>query len=95
MKALLTAFALLSFVAASTLPMAASAEDAQTDHSMNKTDDHTMTKTDDMSGKSMHSTAKHTTKMHKKTVHKKAKHRKHTAKAKHHKTMDKTPPKEG
>jgi Ni/Co efflux regulator RcnB len=88
MKALLTAFALLSFVAASTLPMAARAED-QADHSMN-TDDHSMNKTDKMSGKTMHSTAKH--KVHKKSVHKKVKH--HKSAAKHHKT-DKTPPKEG
>jgi hypothetical protein len=91
MKAFLTAFALLSFVAASSLPMTARAEEGQTDQTMDK-GDHAMSKPDTMSGKTMHSTAKH--KAHHKVVHKKAKHRKHTAKAKHHK-MDKMPPKEG
>ncbi len=102
MKALLTAFALLSFVAASSLPMAASAEDMKGDQTMAKPDtDKSMSdkgKTD-QTGKS--ATAKHKTPhktvhktTHKKTT-KKTTHHKHTAKKKAPPKDVKTTPKDG
>lgn len=95
MKALLAAFTVLSFLAASTVPMIASAED------MNQGGGQT-TSTGDKSGK-MDASSKHAKKhktAHKKTTHKTSKkktHHKHTAKKKTapKDTGKTTPPKAG
>jgi hypothetical protein len=106
MKGLLTAFTILSFVAASSVPMLASAEEMNhdqpmSDHSATDADhgagapDHSATPAPTMHTKTTHHSTHHATHHvthHKRTVHHKT-HHKHTAKAKHHKTNPS--PKEG
>ena len=95
MKALLSAFALLSFIAASTLPMTASAEEMKSDQSTtNPADTGSMHNADTSGGKGTatsnthktHKTATHKTPHHKKKTTKKKTHHKHTAS---HKTKPK------
>lgn len=103
MKALLTAFALLSFVAASTLPMVASAEDMKSDQTTAPKPDTAMSPdkgtTDQGPGKAAttthkpHKTATHKA-PHKKTTKKKT-HHKHTAKKKPAPKDNVAPPKQG
>jgi Ni/Co efflux regulator RcnB len=92
MKALLTAFTLLSFVAASSLPMVASAEDMKGDQTMSKSDHDTKSTASTKHSKS-HKSAHKTG--HKKSA--KKSHRKHMAKKGkgHDKDMTKMPPKAG
>ncbi|HEY7991860.1 MAG TPA: hypothetical protein VID77_10765 [Stellaceae bacterium] len=104
MKALLAAFTLLSFLAASTVPMIASAEEMNQgggDQTMSKTDN--KAPSNDKSGKTKTSTkhAKSHKTAHKKTTHKKTSkkktHKKHSAKKKTapKDTGKTTPPKAG
>ena len=85
MKALLTAFALLSFVAASALPITASAQETKGDQTMSKPDNA------EKGATSSHKAANHKSK--KKTSKKKSHHK---SSAKKSKSPETTPaPKEG
>jgi hypothetical protein len=88
MKALLTAFALLSFVAASTLPMTVSAQEMKGDQTMSKPDNGMSS---EKGATSSHKAANHKSK--KKTSKKKSHHK---SSAKKSKSPETTPaPKEG
>jgi Ni/Co efflux regulator RcnB len=95
MKGLLTAFTILSFVAASSVPMLASAADMNHDQPMSDQGatgaDHSTAPAPAMHSKTTHRATHHVT-HHKRTVHHKT-HHKHTAKVKHHKLHPS--PKEG
>lgn len=110
MKALLSAFALLSFIAASTLPMTASAEEMKSDQSTtNPADTGSMHNADTSGGTGTtdthtsatsnahktHKTATHKTPHHKKKTTKKKTHHKHTASHKPKPKNTSTAPKQG
>jgi Ni/Co efflux regulator RcnB len=90
MKALLTAFALLSFVAASTMPIMASAQEMKSDQTSKPESGMSSEKSDTTMPKSSHKAANH--KSMKKKTSKKKSHHKSSAKKK---TPETAPPKEG
>src|SRR6185312_765745 len=97
MKALLAAFTLLSFLAASTVPMIASAEEMNQGAADQTTSPDNKAPPSDKSGKTQTSTkhAKDHKTSHKKTPHQKSTNKKTSKKKPHHKTAKKkTPPKD-
>jgi hypothetical protein len=92
MKALLTAFALLSFVAASTMPIMASAQEMKSDQTSKPESGMSSEKGETAMPKSSHKAANHKS-MKKKTSKKKSHHK---SSAKKSKSPETTPsPKEG